>query len=448
MKKELVLLSLLTVSLSLTVAGCDSRHEGGYYQVEGLTNTMYDCQVSMGYDSLYPIGDVSVLVVPVQLKNEREWTEEMLNDIDIAFFGKAEETNYWESVASYYEISSYGQLHISGEVTDPFYFDYTKEDFLKLDYYGYDAVESYLIPQYNSSADIDLLQKYDTDNNGHVDAVMFIYSNDYTPDGSDDFWAWCWYRDVETNLTRPTISTYMWASYSFIHDGTDSGIDSHTYIHEFGHILGLDDYYGGGGNYYNACGALEMQSYNVGDQSSVTKLQLGWINPIVIDGSQSIYDIPLRSSALYPDAILINDEWTGGAEDEYLLIEYYTPEGNNKLDSEVSYMGNSHYQMYTDSGLRIYHVDARLAKINPISGGFRGYSDQIYDDGYMYYPAATNISVFWSYLNYPDCENFKLSALMQANVETKRDSNHFANGGWASNGTLYHVGQSFAASSV
>ncbi len=450
MKKKFITISLLVLSMSMTVTGCNNK-SGSYHRVEELTNVLRDAQLSMGFDSLQTTGDVSILVVPVQLKNEREWTESMLDELDKCFFGSAEDTNYWESVTSYYYKSSYGQLNIIGEISDVFELNYTKDEFNRLGYYDYnefmwmDGVDGYVIPQFRTWADPELLQKYDTDNNGHVDATIFIYSNDYTNGASDEFWAWCYYLNSKnTDLERPYVGSYMWASYSFMQDGTDDGIDAHTYIHEFGHLLGLDDYYGSDNS---PVGALEMQSYNVGDQSSFSKLQLDWLKPYVLDGNSDVYDIPLRSCALYPDAILINDNWNGGSEDEYLLIEYYTPEGNNYLDSEVSYMNNSVYHMYTESGLRIYHVDARLAKLHPTSGRFISYSDQVYDDGYIYFPGATN-GAGWSYLNYPDSENFKLVQLMQADVSSVRSPDLFLNGGYASNSTLYHVGQGFSASNL
>ena len=57
------------------------------------------------------------------------------------------------------------------------------------------------------------------------------------------------------------------------------------------------------------------------------------------------------------------------------MIEYYTPNGLNKQDSQYSY--DFRNKMYEGSGLRIYHIDARLVKDVTVStSGYynRGYS--------------------------------------------------------------------------
>ena len=49
--------------------------------------------------------------------------------------------------------------------------------------------------------------------------------------------------------------------------------------------------------------------------------------------------------------------------DEYLLLEYYTPTGLNKFDCDYSYHYPYDYpQGPKASGIRVWHVDARLAK--------------------------------------------------------------------------------------
>ena len=57
-------------------------------------------------------------------------------------------------------------------------------------------------------------------------------------------------------------------------------------------------------------------------------------------------------------AYVLLDDWNKTIFDEYLIIEYYTPEGLNYQDSKHSY--DSRNKMYQGSGLRIYHADARL----------------------------------------------------------------------------------------
>lgn len=414
----------------------------GYYIPESLTYSLKDTNLSMGYDSLTTTGEQSILIVPVQLSGAKAWTTTMLNRIETAFFGEASETNYWETVKSFYDKASYGKLSITGEVAPVFKSSYKTTDFTE------DTdVDEKLFKEYYNQANASLLKKYDNDNNGLVDSTIFIYSNNYSQADGSQFWAWVFYLDNTPNITKPNIGTYMWASYSFMEDGISSSdqIDSHTYIHEFGHVLGIDDYYCYDTNGWDPVGELEMQSYNVGDQGAFSKLQCEWIMPYVIDGTSQTTEITLKTSALYPNAILINDNWNGSSEDEYILIEYYTPKGNNTKDSQTAYDGRS--KMYTTNGLRIYHVDARLAKLNKSTEKFISYSSDIKDDGYIYFPGASN-SVCYSYLSGNNASNFKLVQIMQANVTSATSRTHLKNGGSLSNSTLYGLNKTFKASSV
>ena len=98
-----------------------------------------------------------------------------------------------------------------------------------------------------------------------------------------------------------------------------------------------------------------MQAFNIGDHNIYSKMALGWVSPYYVTGD---CEIKLHSSSLYGEAIVIRDDWNKTIFDEYLIIEYYTPEGLNYQDSKHSY--DSRNKMYQGSGLRIYHADARL----------------------------------------------------------------------------------------
>lgn len=354
--------------------------------------TMTDTNSQLGWYTTKSVGNQKFLVIPVELKDGPKWTSTMLDELNTAFFGKSEDTAY-ESVSSFYYKSSYGKLNITGEVSSVYSLNMTIN---ALDSYGNDA-PNYVISKYYNATEASLLKKYDLNSDGYVDNAIFIYSNDYKMTSDTAYWAWCHVASqgnylYSPNANKPAFNSYMWASYAFMNDKYQDGynynkVDAHTYIHESGHMLGLDDYYCyDDTNAWNPAGELEMQSYNVGDQNAYSKFALGWINPYYVKGDTTI---KLKTSALYDEAILINDDWNKSIFDEYLFIEYYTNQGLNEIDAKHQYNGRD--KMYNYNGLRIYHVDARLVKLNSM-GNFVSYADDIdiTDSNYIYYVGASN----------------------------------------------------------
>ena len=97
-------------------------------------------------------------------------------------------------------------------------------------------------------------------------------------------------------------------------DSANAPIDAHTYIHEAGHVLGLEDYY----NYdrtsnYGAAGGFNMQDYNVGEHDPYSRVALGWIDPIVPSGNTTLTITPGEAIILSP-----NNLSAASPFDEYL----------------------------------------------------------------------------------------------------------------------------------
>ena len=339
-----------------------------------VTYTYY----ALGLDSNYynwryinSIGEQKILVIPVGVEGyEENMTDLTLDDIEKTFFGASEDT-YWESVSSFYYKSSYGKLSFSGEVIrdwmGPFsVYDLTSREggFFKQDYDSMTPVLS-ATEEFIQSHGIDPLD-YDLDHNGYIDLIWYVYaSDDCLKDSSlsDDFWAFTTSAasyGYEKNYIKPVVNNFCWASYDFMYDAMNNlkhvdKVDAHTYIHETGHALGLDDYYDADDKRSNdPVENVDMMSANVIDHNSFSKFALGWINPINITEETTI---TLRPFSTTGDACIIALNYDGNAFGEYIIFEYFTPTGLNYQDS---YLGYSGYKGLDASGIRIYHVDARL----------------------------------------------------------------------------------------
>ena len=369
------------ISAGLT-AGSISKSEGEGFELVDPKYTMRQNSENAGWNTLNSTGDQKILVVPVKLSGESSWTQTKLDNVNKVFFGEASDTS-WQSVKSFFETSSYGNLHITGEVLPEFSSSYSYASLMAKGQSSSDAIAE----EFNAKTTLtnDQRKAYDQDGDGYLDAVVFLYQPVPTDSNSDSFWAWCFATELSASKLKPAVNNYMWASYDFINDTytkdtvfgkVPSGLEAHTYIHETGHLLGLDDYYSyddsSTSKPWDCAGDREMQSFNIGDHNIYSKMALGWVDPYYVTGS---CEIKLHTSALYGEAILIKDDWNKSIFDEYLMIEYYTPNGLNKQDSQYSY--DSRNKMYEGSGLRIYHIDARLVKGIYVSGSSysnRGYS--------------------------------------------------------------------------
>lgn len=419
----------------------------GYSRVESTTFSMNDVYDTNNMKCLSSIGDSSILIVPVETKDSPKWNETMLKNLDLAFFGNSEDTG-WESVSSFYKKSSYGKLNISGEIAPTLKLDYTTSSLADA-YIEKDGEKSpYLIAidSFMKNQEYDSLRKeFDKNKDGYIDSVAFIYTNEI--DSENGYWAVTSWLNSNANFSLPNVNAFMWASYNFISGNQKHNrvypyaaygnlVDSHTIIHETGHLLGLDDYYCYDENGWDPSGAIEMHSNNVGDESIYSKFQLGWVNPLYVKTDTSV-TLTLRTSSKYPDAILINDFWNNSSCDEYLLIEYYSPDILNNKDAIDPYPGNG-FRMYTTSGFRIYHIDARIVELTP-RGTMVDYSDKI-ENGKSYFVGASN-SASLSYLK-NNKDDFKLLHLMEAggvNTFKRKKSS-------ASNKTLFKKNDMFEPS--
>jgi hypothetical protein len=153
-------------------------------------------------------------------------------------------------------------------------------------------------------------------------------------------------------------------------------VDAHTYIHETGHLLGLDDYYSYAPSendysnpayrYFMPTGGLDMMDLNILDHDAWSKLALGWAKPYVVTSDLSFpLTLELEESQIQGDCLLIpaaGEDYNGTAFGEYLMLELYTPDGLNALDATTKYASAYKYpQGFFIPGVKISHIDARIA---------------------------------------------------------------------------------------
>jgi M6 family metalloprotease-like protein len=299
--------------------------------------------------SIPATGNPKVLVVPIDFPDlPFNNPTQVVNNINQAFNG--ETTDPFQSVNQYYQTSSYGLLDLEGVVVAPYQTRFTSSYYENLNNQGGDAnttIIDELMNAYNNTIDF---SDFDYNDDGTLDGLYMIYN--HPAEGWNSFW-WAYLYQYFGNQRYDAVqvSSYVWMSYEML--VVNNQIDASTIIHETGHKLGLEDYYDyasdDGSNNEWGLGGADMMDSTVGDHNPFSKLLLGWIQPKVVTESM---DLTLNSFTTSGDAFIITDDWNGSLFDEYIIAMYYTPTG--------LYEGFDDYFFDGQSGMILYHVDARL----------------------------------------------------------------------------------------
>ena len=327
-------------------------------------------------------GNVKMLIIPVWLSDSNIYITiskkgSLREQIRKAYLGTNEETG-WRSVKTYYEELSQGALTLDGTVSEWYTTNYSSLYVGNDSFNTSELVES-AVDWYFTNNPSDNIKDYDSDENGYLDAVMLIYgAPDYSALGNDslsNLWAYAYWSQKVNETDTPIPNVYFWASYDFLFSsgteallmvGTTYGsgdtthclIDAHTYIHEMGHVFGLDDYYDYGPNRYRPAGGFSMQDWNLGSHDPFSTMALGWANPYVVK-ENAVVEIGTFQKTR--DLVLLTNKWNnvGSPFDEYLLLELYSPTGLNEMDCKYVY--DNLVKGPSNVGIRLWHVDARLA---------------------------------------------------------------------------------------
>lgn len=328
--------------------------------------------------SINSTGDVNVLIVPTWLKDSATQVsvaekDKIRNDIEKAYFGTSEDTG-WESVSSYYKKASLGRLNLTGKVTDWYN---AASNGRTMSEAGVDVLVKKAATWYKENNND--IKDFDKNGDGYIDCICLIYAFPNSYNDNDALWAYTYWLQESSlrNTSNPGPNTYFWASYDFMYssgggDNSHCEIDAHTYIHEMGHVLGLDDYYDYGATttYTNSpAGGFSMQDCNVGDHDPLSKMMLGWTNTYVPTDTCTINIHNFEESG---DVIVLSPNFTGSPFDEYLIIELYTPTGLNKFDTDNRWGGirSGYPKGINKVGIRMWHADARLMYITSSDQNF------------------------------------------------------------------------------
>jgi len=353
----------------------------GVYDVNFIVADRVKDVTDQGFysDGCPTVGSPDVLVIPIGFTDGAALTAENIDLLELAF---GENGDYALSLYQYYYLSSYKKLTLDIEVLDYWYTPkYDSTHYANLtdsegDPNGDQILMDEVLQELAKTMDLSL---FDSDGNTVIDAIVLINN---LPVGEDDFyWAyryWNMYTDGQDyyyEYDGVSANDYIWASYYFLHERNDeSGVsyddmsvmNTYTYIHEFGHVLGVDDYYDTSNAGNHPMDGMDIMDSMFGDHNAYSKFNLGWLTVsrlVVTDGSVTLN---LEDFSKNGDTILLANNWdaTLGAYQEYYSVVYYT---NNGLNS-----GDNGY--FSRDGIVVYHINSSLYK--------EEYNGEIYYDVY------------------------------------------------------------------
>lgn len=320
-------------------------------------------------------GNVKALVIPVEFSDRTASSlGYTIDKVEKAFNGNNSDTDYY-SVTNYFKESSYGKLNLTFDVVDNWFRPSNSSSYYKnltMDYYGEDvdagdqAIMDEALSYLSKSMD---LSEYDSDDNDMIDAVVLITT--LKIDSKVTFnWAyryWNIYTDNEGyyyEYDGVSANDYLWCPYQFLFEdesgyNNKSGMNTYTFIHEFSHILGADDYYDYAVQANSPLEGCDIMDTMTGDHNVFTKINYGWITSSRLVTTNTSVTLDLEAFNKNGDSIIIanNFDHKLGAYQEYYILMYYKNEGLNGGDAGYFY----------NDGIVVYHINATLTK--EYSGG-------------------------------------------------------------------------------
>ena len=307
------------------------------------------------FDVKFPAkGEVNSLVILVEYNNKKfsmddphDYFSRHLNEEGFSDHGAT------GSCRDYFIESSMGQFKPTFDTYGPVELPHPYSYYGGNDWSGNDQrAEDMVIDACNMLDSIIDFSAYDLDNNGSVDNIFIIYAGLGEANGgsSSTVWPHQWdlsYAGKSLKLDGVNINHYGCANE--LSGGDPDGIG--TFVHEFSHVMGLPDLYT---TDYGSATSLTPGSWSVLDYgpynndgrtppaySIFERNALGWIEPIVLDGEDSITLEDIRTSN--QGAIALTNK-----DNEFFLFENRQQQGSDKY--------------LPGHGMLIWHIDFNQSK--------------------------------------------------------------------------------------
>ena len=368
--------------------------DASLYKVEktkmGFDLNDYNINSSVPVTALPLEGELNSLVVPVRFDDSTDYItnfDNVVSDINDCFFGN-ETKMAWRSVKSYYEEESFGKITFNGKVTEIFDTHHNASYYAESGEGSFNSIKREVLDWYFTNHPEEDIKDYDVDHDGFFDGLNLVYLYpDYKSaklDGDEygGFWGMVRSsRDEVPDINKPVADRYFWTSYDFMYSKKDVAlartgksdvyqggdpemtITPRAFIHENGHMFGIDDYYSYTEDAYFA-GHANMQTLNMLGHDPYSLLLWNWAEPYIPQISTTITIKDFQTSH---DVILLSPEWNllDSPFDEYFLIDLYVPDsGLNYYDAKVApkrYTNEMDLDYLDQVGIRLWHVDGRLA---------------------------------------------------------------------------------------
>ncbi len=327
---------------------CDDNHMCSVC-AESYSDTLFDKNIKGCKTSMPSKGDVKVLVLAVEFA-DMKFEDGVDETLEQYFFGE-QGSNYklypQESVNAFYERSSFGKLHLSGDIAqfsmphDRSYYEQSHEILVDelLETYTKSLIKNNQVTSENEEAFLDnYMKQYDANNDGVIDGV-YIYCAGDSADSTSLWKSYTKYWDEKS------IGDFLLGScclFGELHRG--------RMIQLTGQMLGLEDYFSS--SFENGIFSIDMMSGYMGDINVFHKMLMGWIktdNITIIKEGENTYS--LEECTKEGECVVIAPDYdTKGLYSEFYLIAYRDFERNDTIYNFDKVKG----------GLCVYYVNATL----------------------------------------------------------------------------------------